>query len=86
MIQIHRYAPIELNILLIHEDGKRSIVAVFLLLERHSGSVVVVVFIVLRGLERFDFACEDVVDSFRLPVDMGPKRNRRRAEISHRSQ
>lgn len=33
MVQVHRDAAIELTILLVHEDGKRSIVAVFLLLE-----------------------------------------------------
>ena len=44
MIQVHRNAPVELTILLVHEDSKRSIVTVFLLLEIHLGSVVVVRF------------------------------------------
>ena len=42
VVKIHRYTSIELTILLEHEDGKRSIVAVFLLLEIYIGSVVVV--------------------------------------------
>ena len=34
MVQVHRYAPIEFAILREHEDGKGSVVPVFLLLEK----------------------------------------------------
>ena len=66
MIQVHRNAPVELTILLEHEDGKRSIVAVFLLLEIYLGSVVVVRFHCIDGLEGFNFVGNDVVDRYML--------------------
>ena len=53
MVQVHRDAPIEFTILLEHEDSKRSIVAVFLLLEIHLGSVVVVRFHCIVGVRGF---------------------------------
>ena len=40
-IQVHRDAPVELTILLEHEDGKRPIVAVFLFSEEDLQTMVV---------------------------------------------
>lgn len=66
VIQVHRDAPEELTILLEHEDSKRSIVAVFLLLEIYLGSVVIVRFHCVDGLEGFNLVGNDVVDRYRL--------------------
>ena len=72
-IQVHRDAPIEFTILLEHEDGKCSVVAVFLLLEKYLGSIVVVCFhcllVLMEGhhampfpvLHDFNFTGDDLI-------------------------